>query len=225
MSDDLEFRPDELREYTTVEGRELRLRPVPNVLQSETIERVRDEFHDRGEPIDRPTGLAKTIVGEEEYTLTADNLERPNDPEGTARNKSLWAAHQEALERLHAEIRKRVTYLLLYRGVVLEEPEPEGWAEELEDLGFSVPEDRIERRVRYLETEVLTSMQDINEVISRVQSLTSGNSLPARLVRAAQASFRGQLPEGRRPVDAAERVEPAEEPLAAQPAADRAAGG
>jgi len=181
-----------LRTYTNGLGREITLQPVSLLFITQMQQDIRQRYMDAGRPIDTPTAMAKTAVGEEEYELTADNLERPKDPEGTERNKTLWVEHQKAVREMSAEIAERVNGYSLTEGVVVEEDE--NWEALMGWLEQSIPENPRDRKLLYIKTQMLVTPEDIQVVLFRIQILSAGRNITQDQLRAIEALFRRPIP-------------------------------
>ena len=158
---------------TTIGGLEVKLQPTSQTQTQRIQTGIEKRWRERGEPVDPPTYTATTATGETE-TYTHDETSLTTDKDRTA-----WAVYQDALARMTAEINLRVTQYLLLQGVVGCEPTPE-WAEEQTWYGVEAPEDPRERRMLYLETEILRTPEDITTAVREIMKLSySGASQEA----------------------------------------------
>jgi len=179
----------DLTTYTTQKGLTIKLMPVNRLTIQMIRSGVRAEFREAGEPIATPTYEAKTVADDvEELPLDAKSLEVPGDEEETKRRTEVWAAHQDALTRLGEEEQNRVTRYQLIEGVDVEVPD--GFDAKMEKYGIEVPEDPDDRRLLYIMTTALTTMQEVFDVTIRLMALTNRAELTQEMLEAAEATFR-----------------------------------
>lgn len=183
------------RFFVTGDGVEVKIRPVSDVLTTRIRLGYAREWRDRGEPIDTPTRIAKTVAGEEiELAISADSLEVPDDPEATAERKAKWAAHLDARERLETVTNGEVMSCLFSRGIVVEERD--GWEAEQARWHIEIPEDPIDRKVHYILTEILQTPQDVATAAMAIVRLSKAGSVSTEVLDAAEETFRRSLQEG-----------------------------
>jgi len=114
-------------EYQTSRGVRLKIRAVSPVQIELALGQVEEEFRERGEPLDVPKWeLRAQVPGvpEEEQVVqyfahTEETLEDPDDPRQTMVNRAMWAAYEDAQERLLEEQGERRMRLFLLYGVEL----------------------------------------------------------------------------------------------------------
>lgn len=210
------------RFYMTTDGLEVKIRPVSDVLTTSIRLSYAREWRERGEPIDVPTYIAKTVAGEEiELSLDAESLAVPDNPEATRENEEKWAAHLDAQMRLNNVANNEVMACLFSRGVVVEERE--GWEAEQERFHIEIPEEEVSRKVHYILTEVLQTPADVMGLSAAIVRLSKSGSVSAEVLDAAQETFR-------RAIQASPEVDQPEEPadpagpLDVQPEVVRSAG-
>ena len=139
----------ERNSYETRKGVAVRLCLFSPVLQDKVRQSV--EFP----PV--PIYVAETAGGgKEEHPYTADMVETDDE-------KAMWAEYQAARLAANLTLYERLGRLALIRGT---DPDiPEGWEQEQELYGVTVPEDPIERKLHWLETEAIESNQDLSDLI------------------------------------------------------------
>lgn len=153
----------------TTEGREVRLRPVSLAMLQELQIAARKSALAAGEPIEPPTYAVTTVSGDiERHPHDASTLESDED-------RAAWELHQAALQKMEADANQRAVRYLLTEGVLCEEP-PEEWVQRMTWLGVEVAEHPLERRMQYLEREVLRTAADIMRVVQTVMHLSAEGS-------------------------------------------------
>lgn len=184
----------DLTTYTTERGMTIELLPTSQLLLSMIRGGVRREFLDAKEPIDVPTYSSKTVAGDvQKFPLDEKSLEVKGDAEETERRKAAWAAHQDAIQRMWAEERRRVMRYQFSEGIVAEIPDT--WDARMKKLGVEVPEDPDERKVFYIMTELLPTMPEMMDVVIRLTALANRATLSQEMLEAAEATFRSSLRE------------------------------
>ena len=170
MSDEL----SELGVHTTRKGVAIQLRLFSPALQDKVRQSV--EFP----PV--PIYEAKTAGGgKEEHEYTADMIE-------TDEEKAMWQEYQGKLLAANLMLFERFGKLALIRGTEVDIPD--GWEKEQELFGIEVPDDPVERKLHYLETEAVVSNDDLSTLILAIlayQNVTQEERA------AAAASFPNQL--------------------------------
>lgn len=169
----------------TTDGREIHLHPVSQVLIQKTTEAVRREMKVAGMPLEPPTYEIATVAGTVE-THVHDETTLSNDEDRAA-----WAAYQAATAQLGRDTNERVTKLLMLKGVDVADPPPE-WAEDQKWLGIEVPDDPRERKLAYIQSDVLKTPDDIVVATMRIMQL-SLTGLPEEDLDAIEAMFRNQM--------------------------------
>lgn len=158
-----------MSEITTVSGRSVELRPVSGQMLAEIQVTTRRKAIDRGDKLSPPTYKTKTVAGDEEiFPHDETTLETDEDREA-------WDEYQSALNALEEEIASRSNAYIISEGVVIGDI-PQDWFEKREWLGLDVPENRMDQRLLYIETEVLTTAEDIIRAISGIMHLTARGS-------------------------------------------------
>jgi hypothetical protein len=167
------------------DGREVHLLPVAQVLIQKTKEAARRELVNAGLPLEPPTYTVDTVAGTTETHVHDDTTL------STDEDKAAWAAYQAALVRLGRETNARATKLLMLKGIDVADPSPE-WLADQAYFGIDVPDDPRERKLAYIETEVLKTPEDIIRATTRIMQL-SLTGLPEEDLAAVEALFRGSL--------------------------------
>jgi len=174
----------EKRVFTTVQGVEIPIRPVSPTLVAKIAPTVLREFGVEGPP----TYTVEIVGGgTQEFPHDETTLDVPGDPDATAENRAEWDEYVDTVDAANREANKRFLRLLYLKGVDIELPEDETWIEDQEFLGFEVPEDPRDRKIHYIQTELLTTIHDSNRLIAELMGL---NQI-AEEVESAEDSFRG----------------------------------
>ncbi len=120
----------------------------------------------------------------------------------TEEEKAAWAKYQAALANWKAEQSERFLRVFFARGVQidLDDTALNRWAREVKYLGVSVPEINpddpddpevlIERRILYVQTEIVGSKEDIFTIMKEVMKLTG---IDEGAVAEATRLFRGEV--------------------------------
>ena len=181
-----------MSKIVTVDGLEVALRPVSQTQIQRINATVEAQWRKRGEPVDPPTYTITTATGETEtHAHDADSLT-------TDEERAAWEAYQTARAEMEAEQRLRTTKFLLLNGIVGHEPTEE-WAEEQAYWGLEVPADPRERRLEYIQAEVLKTPQDTIDAMGEIMRLSMAGA-PQEVRDSVEAYFRraveGEAPAG-----------------------------
>jgi len=172
-------------QIVTTDGREIHLTPVSQVLIQKTTEAVRRELKAAGLPLEPPTYTVATVAGTVE-TFVHDETTLSSDED-----KAAWAAYQAATAQLARDTNERVTKLLMLKGIDVADPPP-AWADDQKWLGIEVPDDPRERKLAYIQTDVLKTPDDIVVATMRIMQL-SLTGLPEEDLEAIEAMFRSSM--------------------------------
>jgi hypothetical protein len=158
-----------MSEITTVAGRSVDLRPVSGQMLNEIQVSTRRKAIANGAKLNPPTYKTKTVSGdEEEFPHDETTLETDED-------RAAWEEYQKATQDLEVEIVSVTNSYIISEGVVIGDI-PDDWFEKREWLGLDVPEKRLDQRLLYIETEVLTTPEDVIRAISGIMHLTARGS-------------------------------------------------
>ena len=143
---------DEKGIHTTRKGVAIRLRLFSPVLRDKVRQSV--EFP---EP---PVYEAKTAGGgTEKHVYTEDMIE-------TDVEREMWRQYQGRRLAVDLQLYDRLGKLALIRGTEIDVPD--GWEQEQAFFGIEIPEDPLERKLHYLETEAVESNDDLRDLILAV---------------------------------------------------------
>ena len=175
----------EERTFTTTEGAVIRVHAVSQLQLQLVSQGVEKRLRAEGLALDPPTYEVKTADGRTERV--------PHDAESvqTDEEKAAWAAYMAAKARLQRESHEATTKLLLLRGLDIP-PAPPGWDAEQVAFGIELPDDLNERRLVYLQVEILRTPEDILNAIMTIMRASVTGTDPSML-EAVEASFRRAL--------------------------------
>lgn len=98
-----------------------------------------------------------------------------------------WREYERRRDAEEREYQMRVTRLMFLYGLSFEEQD--GWVERQQALGFIIPTDPAERRIHYIETEVLGTFDDYHAITLGVMRASGATD---DLLAQVAASFRSQ---------------------------------
>lgn len=181
---------NETETYTTGDGATLETVAVSPFLLEKVRRSVFDRLRGDGILIDCPTYEVKTAAGNIE--IHEHNEKTISDQATSEEEKELWEKYQAGLKQASTEASEKVTEALLLRGVKFNLPKDNGWKEEQEFLGITIPEKQHELKLHYLTTELVKSPADI---IGLIATVTRHTGVSEEALAAAEASFRSSLGE------------------------------
>lgn len=172
--------------YTTTTGQTVELMPLPP-LQIQMVQQAASREADEkfGPVPPKPTYTLTTADGAEE-THEHDETTVAADPEA----KKLWDEWQRLGQTHEAFTNEKVMRFFLLRGVKVDLPEGGEWEQMQKYFGLSVPEDPIERKLHYIQTELLGSLDDITGMMTSIMELSG---VAPEVVEAAKETFRGAV--------------------------------
>lgn len=188
------------RTYTTSSGLILNIEPVPPLL----IEDVRLKAMRLVEvppPVTYKVELPDGTVLEYEHDEKSIVDDQTSDAE-----RLRWKARKEALRRQESVAATKVIELFLAKGTVVDKEvvDKGSWRELQEYFGLDIPTGSIPAKIHYLRTEVLTSPDEINDLLSAIMS---ASGIDQGILEAARNSFRNRLREGQEALIRAHRGE------------------
>jgi hypothetical protein len=183
--------------YTTNRGYKIKIRPLSGILLNKVENSIRKRYEDEGRRLEPPTFTFKTAGGdEEEETYTEETIK--DAPE---EDQKAWAEYLEDTNELTTEIFDKQIELEILESFELVDEVDDSWVRRQERFGIEVPEDPDDRRIHFFETIVMDHFDRV-QAHTRVQILTAVGSVDDELIRAAEASFRRAMAEGRRTLTA-----------------------
>lgn len=168
---------DERFTYTTAGGKVVNLKPVPP-LQAQM---VRDAAHkaaikEYGEPV-KPTYKteADEVFEHDPTTLTTDE------------EKAAWLEYKRIEAAVDAAVSEKMLRFFLYHGVDAKPQDDGQWEAEQRFFGIEVPDDPIERKVHYIQSELIFAASDIQGITTKLLEMAG---VRPEVVEAATATFR-----------------------------------
>lgn len=169
--------------YTSALGTEVVFYPLPPMLE-EKIELSLAAEWPRPLP---PTYTMKTATGRDEV--------RPHDETTleTAEDRAAWAAYQADKAAWEEEKGKRFLRAIQVQCIKPADPDDEEWIEQQAFLGIKVPENRFERHLHYIETQVIGDEDDIMACLTIPMQLMA--KATDEEMKSAEAMFRNAVSE------------------------------
>ena len=165
--------------FTTAAGREIGIQPVPPLLIEEVRLRAQQTVEVPPKPtyqVEPPAGSKMTYEHDEQSVTTAEE-------------KAAWSKYQAALTRQSQVAATKVMELFMAKGTAIEMNVGE-WRELQEYFGVQVPDNPIAAKIHFLRTELLTTTDDINNLMA---SIMEASGIDRTVLEAAQNSFRRNL--------------------------------
>lgn len=165
--------------FVTKDGNRIPLRRVAPIL----IEKVRQSVV----MPDAPTYEVETVGGDKEvHAHDETTLE-------TEKDKKAWAVYQTALADANGQMTDKILRVLFVRATGDVLPKDDSWIAEQSFLGIDVPAEPLERKVHYIQTELLTHANDISDFMMAAMGLIG---VDEEVVAAAENTFRATLRDG-----------------------------
>jgi len=131
-----------------------------------------------------PTYEVKSLAGNSEiHAHDGTTLE-------TEADRAAWSEFQTKLTTWNDESQRSLMRLILLRGISVELPSDTDWEKQQEFAGIAIPQDPMEKRMHYLQTEVLGSVADYQAMVVGVMRVSG---VPEDLLDQVEASFRRSL--------------------------------
>jgi hypothetical protein len=148
------------------------------------IQSLLDKLNAQYKPPEPPSYEVKTATGAvERHAHDATTLETDED-------RAAWQAYLQARADAQTAQSLALTRLVLLRGISVDMPTDEQWVKEQEWLGLQVPDDPFERKLHYIETEVIAGVADIEAIMLGVMR---ESGVPEELLAQMDATFRHQV--------------------------------
>ena len=131
-----------------------------------------------------PTYEVKSLAGNSEiHAHDETTLE-------TEADRAAWLEYQTKLAAWSDESQRSLMRLILLRGISVELPSDSDWEKQQAFAGIVVPQDAMEKRMHYLQTEVLGSVADYQMMVVGVMRVSG---VPEDLLSQVESSFRRSL--------------------------------
>lgn len=176
------------RTFVTSSGLTIDLEPVPPLL----IEDVRLKAM---KTVEVPPIVTYQVELPDGTSLSYEHDEKSiTDDQTTDAERLQWKARSDALQRQQSIAATKVMELFLAKGTIVDKTVIEGgtWRELQEYFGVEIPTNLIAAKIHYLRTEVLTTPNDINDLISAIMAVSG---IDPAILEAARNSFRNRLRE------------------------------
>jgi len=175
-----------MQTYKTSLGTEITISPIPPMLVAKVEQAARKKAQELY-PATRPMYEVTDAGGGTQL------LEHDAASVSTPEERAAWDAYQTALTNRAGYVNEKLLNFMLSRGLAIELPADDTWAKNQEFWGVEVPTDPQARIQHYIQTEVLGSAQDIEDLTVAIMGATG---VKTEVLEAARASFRGDLRQG-----------------------------
>lgn len=167
---------EDLHLFTTSSGKQIRLSLFPPLqLQMMQTAAEKEAAKLYGEAV-RPT--YRTSADEE---LPADESTLETDEDRAA-----WAKYQEITQKHAEHVGNKTMRFILFYGVDVNPDDDPEWRARQEFFGIEIPDDPIGRKIHYIQTELIYSRDDIEQIMRHI-ALMGG--VKAEVIDAAAATF------------------------------------
>ena len=172
-----------MKEYTTERGVTIGIIPIPLLLEEV---RKANALPDHPTYTENLAGNAtqEVAISEEEAAVWAQT-----DPETWAEHAEEWAAYEKERDAAQERLNDRVWQAIKARSIKVELPNDDSWIEDQREMGLTVPDNPRERRLHYIQTEVIGGMPDI----WKITAIANGSDISEEALQLAEASFRSDL--------------------------------
>jgi len=148
----------EPKSFLTSTGITIKVHGIPQML----LDKIQSSV-DRPEP---PKYKIVTASGEEIWEPhTLDTLETDED-------KKIYNDYLKQLAAVDAIVNERMFRVIAMKGVEVEMPDDNAWVEMQKFLGVRIPDDPLELKYLYVQTEVIGNTDDIMEITELVMQET-----------------------------------------------------
>lgn len=176
--------------FTASSGIEVTLKPVPQLLV--------DSARNSVEYPELPYYEIEIGDDVEKHELTEDTLKDEDlTPEERAEFEATLQEYYLTYAKADEQLRDNMMNVMFLRGVEVELPEDDSWAEEQLLFGVKVPESPAARRLHYVKTEVIMNAEDM---ISMFDGIMRVSGMPEEYLREAQDSFRSAMEEAKQEI-------------------------
>jgi hypothetical protein len=168
--------------FPTTDGRIISVRPVDMKFGVTLLRNsIKGRYERAGEPITPPTYTITTASGAKET--------HPHDETTlqTEEDKAAWAAHASAKARMDREFSEGFMRYLLLGGVICAAI-PKEWVEQCTFLGLDLPENAGERKLLYIQMELLPTPADLERAMAAIMAVSGSGS--QEMIRTAEDLFR-----------------------------------
>jgi hypothetical protein len=181
------------KDYTTTTGLHVRLKAMPLKLIDKSNASVIDP--------EIPKYTMEVLGGDvQEDILTEDVVKsfEVSDPEIGKKYREIYTNYMIALDKASDTRREKFIKILLLRGIDFDIPDEDAWLEEMNELDIEIPENKLKRKLFYLDTEVMANPRDMSAIFDGVMSISG---VPSEALADARDSFRNLLADEEREED------------------------
>lgn len=132
----------------------------------------------------------KIKVSEKNEEGIEQEIEKWDSTLETDEDRANWNAYQDQLKAAQAAYTKTFARTVLLRGVKVDRPASDDWIKEQEFMGYEVPEDPFERHYYWLETEVVTTKEELEQI---VMGVLAASGVSEEVISDMEESFRSEL--------------------------------
>lgn len=189
--------------FRTVDGQQVRIRPVAQLLVERIRQGTEKQVRAEGLTLDPPSYSATTAAGTvETYEHDAESIKTATEGE-----QAVWAAYLEGQRKLSQLVGERTQRLILGRGIEIKEV-PAEWIADMREFGVELADDPAALRYDYILLEILKTPEDIYAAMGAISKLSMAG-VGQEALDAVDSYFRsllqgaapeGSVPDGR-PVD------------------------
>jgi len=160
--------------FTTSLGKTVIIRKIPQLL----LDKIQASI-DRPEP---PKYKIITASGEEVWESHTENTLETDD------DKLLYKKYKEAMTEADNKLNENMFKVIIMRGIDIPLPEDTSWIDMQRFLGVKIPDDPLELKYLYIQTEIIGTAEDIVALTSMVMEMTG---VPEDALAEARKSFQG----------------------------------
>ena len=100
-----------------------------------------------------------------------------------------WEEYTRDLREAELELNQRVVSMILLKGIQVDMPDDDEWIKEQEFLGIEIPKNFVERKLHWIDTEVIATYEDLLTIMELVMDQTG---IPSEALAEAKKLFRGR---------------------------------
>lgn len=157
-----------------------------------------DAFRASREIPPAPTYEAEVLGGEKE-TLELDEIAAESQG-----RMDEWKEYQAALAKERTEFGVNFNRLITYEGVDLDAPgEDSDWEKSCKALGLKIPNNPVDRKVFYINTELLGTPEDMGQLVT---AIFESSKFSPEVIKKMKETFRAAVERAAHPVLAKEEV-------------------
>lgn len=174
--------------FTTNAGFEIKIKTIKPFKIQRLEGSVRARYVKEGEPVDPPSYYVETVGGgkQKHYQTPKTIYQEKVSEDGkvtltneyreslTSEEIAAWEYHQDALERMNAEVIESGLNIILREGCEFDMPEDSDWQELQESDGITIPAHPKNRAIHWLITEEI-ELTEAAQIANVIMSISQGN--------------------------------------------------